>query len=393
MKQKEMAAILIPVYKQELSPTEVIALRQLRKVLGHYPLYFLHPQSMRPNYGDLGQGIRTAPFADIYFQSTTGYSALMLSAELYDRFAAYEYVLIYQLDAFVFADRLTEFCQLGYDYIGAPVRRLIPLWHAIGARVGNGGFSLRRVSACRAMVTVWQKMQAEDHPWSMELLECEDAFWGYCGKNPQLDFKVPAVLQALEFAVQENIQHAYPRMLKGWRPFGAHGWNKQDAPFWERIMAREGYPLKGLVSNDFGRREILWKWRNHSQANLPRVYGCWQRQAFRGALNLMLDYLERYDEGHETWQRQTYDLLQLWFMADGSREAAGLYSDLFQQTVEEAVRRTITAGNFTSLQLWWGDRLTKCLATKMSYRDGTALQEMLRIGHEAERRAKYLAGS
>lgn len=56
----------------------------------------------------------------------------MLSAEFYDRFAAYEYVLIYQLDAFVFADRLAEFCQMGYDYIGAPVRRLTPLWHAIG---------------------------------------------------------------------------------------------------------------------------------------------------------------------------------------------------------------------------------------------------------------------
>lgn len=100
---------------------------------------------------------------------------------------------------------------MGYDYIGAPVRRLTPLWHAIGARVGNGGFSLRRVAACRAMVSVWQRLQAEDHPWSGELLDCEDAFWGYCGKNPQMEFKVPDVKTALDFAVQENVRHAYWR--------------------------------------------------------------------------------------------------------------------------------------------------------------------------------------
>ena len=387
MSHKKLVAVVIPVYKAEPTITDVVAMRQLRKVLGHYPLYFIHPRSLQPDYGELGKGFCREAFADAYFQSTAGYSALMLSAELYDRFAAYEYVLIYQLDAFVFTDRLLEFCQLGYDYIGAPVRRLTPLWHALKVRVGNGGFSLRRVSACRRMIPVWEKMLTDDHPWSVELSDCEDAFWGYCGKFNQLGFKVPRVPQALEFAVQENIQHAYARMLKGWRPFGAHGWNKMDAPFWERIMAREGYPLKGLISNDFGRRDIQRKWQNHQQVNLPRVYGCWQRKDFRGALNLLLDYLLQYDENHITWQQQTYDLFQLWYMADGSREEAGICSNLFQQAIEEAVRRTITAGNFIPVQLWWGDRLVKRLLKKLHYRDGTALREILQLGYEAVRKA------
>lgn len=387
MMQKQLAAIVIPVYKAELSLTETVALRQLRKVLGAYPIYFIHPESLPVDYGELGEGIDTEAFDEVYFQSVRGYSVLMLSAEFYDRFAGFEYVLIYQLDAFVFSDRLAEFCQMGYDYIGAPVRRLIPLWHAIGARVGNGGFSLRRVASCRKMIPVWEKLWTDNHPWREELLECEDAFWGYCGKNQALDFSVPDVKTALEFAVQENIQHTYPRMLAGWRPFGAHGWNKMDAAFWERILAREGYPLKGLISNDFGRRDIVRKWQVHQQVNLPRVYGCWQRKDFRGALDLMLDYLQQYDEGHKTWQQQTYDLFQLWHMAEGDRGQAGIISDLFQQTVEEGIRRTITSGNFTSLQLWWGDRLAKRLAAQVKHRDGTALREMLLLGHEAERRA------
>ena len=36
-------------------------------------------------------------------------------------FLEYQYMLIYQLDAFVFEDKLDYFCELGYDYIGIPV--------------------------------------------------------------------------------------------------------------------------------------------------------------------------------------------------------------------------------------------------------------------------------
>ncbi len=75
-------------------------------------------------------------------------------------------------------------------------------------------------------------------------------------------------------------------------------------------------------------------------------------------------------------------------MAEGDRVQAGIISDLFQQAVEEGIRRTISAGNFTSLQLWWGDRLIKRLAAQVKHRDGTDLREMLLLGHEAERQAE-----
>jgi len=44
----------------------------------------------------------------------------MMSPAFYDAFKAFDYILIYQLDAFVFRDELEYFCSLGYDYIGAP---------------------------------------------------------------------------------------------------------------------------------------------------------------------------------------------------------------------------------------------------------------------------------
>lgn len=44
----------------------------------------------------------------------------MLSAEFYERFLAWDYILLCQTDAFVFRDELADWCARGYDYIGAP---------------------------------------------------------------------------------------------------------------------------------------------------------------------------------------------------------------------------------------------------------------------------------
>lgn len=46
MSHKKLVAVVIPVYKAELTLTDVVAMRQLRKVLGNYPLYFIHPESL-----------------------------------------------------------------------------------------------------------------------------------------------------------------------------------------------------------------------------------------------------------------------------------------------------------------------------------------------------------
>ncbi len=59
-------------------------------------------------------------FNNEYFNGVSGYNKLMLSREFYLRFKNYEYILIYQLDAYVFRDELDYWCGQGYDYIGAP---------------------------------------------------------------------------------------------------------------------------------------------------------------------------------------------------------------------------------------------------------------------------------
>ena len=131
----------IPVYKKIISYLERIALIQVDRVLFDYKKVFIAPESLSFDYGF---GYDVIKFPDRYFVSTESYSELLMSEMFYKRISEFEFLLIYQLDAFVFFDSLKEFCSLGYDYIGAPVKS--EDWKYF--HVGNGGLSLRNIKKC-----------------------------------------------------------------------------------------------------------------------------------------------------------------------------------------------------------------------------------------------------
>ena len=110
-------AVVIPVYKEELDDLEKISLAQVRKVLKNYPIIFVAPEGK--NFSYLEPGELLVQFHPQHFQSVETYSELLLQPFFYEPFLVFDYMLIYQLDAFVFYDALEEFCRLGYDYIGA----------------------------------------------------------------------------------------------------------------------------------------------------------------------------------------------------------------------------------------------------------------------------------
>ena len=71
------------------------------------------PESL--DFRAMGFDIRLFP--DHYFCSIKDYGSLMVDKIFYEAFQDFEYVLIYQLDCLVFADKLERFCSLGCDYI------------------------------------------------------------------------------------------------------------------------------------------------------------------------------------------------------------------------------------------------------------------------------------
>jgi hypothetical protein len=145
--------IVIPIYKACPDKSEIASLYQCVKVLKNYPIFFVAHKNLDCSVyneicTDSGVTFSYKYFAPLYFINVEGYNALMLSKRFYEQFAEYTYMLIYQLDAYVFSDQLKHWCGQQYDYIGAP-------WLNDGAMcdapvfppvsVGNGGFSLRRV--------------------------------------------------------------------------------------------------------------------------------------------------------------------------------------------------------------------------------------------------------
>jgi len=237
---KKLVVIGIPIYKQKLTEFEKISLQQVNKILNKYPRVFIAPQSLQFQYGKDSENIFIERFPDEYFKSTQSYSQLMLSDEFYKRFTEYKFLLIYQLDAFVFSDQLEKFCIMDYDYIGAP-------WNyatktaTCKSYVGNGGFSLRKVSAIRSLLKATKSLRLlhERADWWRKY---EDHFFAFAGGECINGFNIAPPDIAAQFSFEGNVRRYYKR-IHNKLPFGCHGWEKYDIHFYLPIMKRFGYEI------------------------------------------------------------------------------------------------------------------------------------------------------
>lgn len=270
MGEVKKVAVIIPFYTAELSENDKIALQQCHKVLSAHAIIAVKPQSLVltaeiTNYSFAN----TISFADDYFASKKSYNRLMLAAEFYNAFAGYEYILIHQLDAFVFKDELLDWCNKGIDYVGAPWIRirdnmnrlhilLSRLQYFIYARinlkrtgignidqlenrVGNGGLSLRRVKKMAALCHQLQRKiniynQHETYQFN------EDVFWSIETNRGKKRLNIPGYKQALKFAFEIAPERAR-NLNNGHLPFGCHAWDL-NIGFWKPIFEEYGYTIQ-----------------------------------------------------------------------------------------------------------------------------------------------------
>jgi hypothetical protein len=268
--KKSKAVVVIPFYKDRLSSFEQISLKQCLSILSDYDIVAIKPDKL-----NLETIIPVKSFAGIisfddnYFETIYGYNQLMLSAHFYKNFLNYEYILIYQLDAFVFADQLEYWCDQGFDYIGAPWLRSkshssilstflhkiknyryvrynikdkngLPKIEQLEDRVGNGGFSLRRVSLfveyCSKFESLIESYRMRKDSWFNE-----DIFWAVELNRKKRRLKIPNVKKALQFAFETNPFRAL-KLNNNKLPFGCHAWDK-NLDFWRPIFKEKGYDI------------------------------------------------------------------------------------------------------------------------------------------------------
>ncbi|WP_218150087.1 DUF5672 family protein [Selenomonas ruminantium] len=366
--------------------------------MGHYPCVFVAPESLEFDYEGLEDGVVVERFPDHYFTSITSYSQLLLTEKYYARFAAYDYLLIYQLDAFVFSDRLQEFCDLGYDYIGAPIAPSNPIWHAIGARVGNGGLSLRKITAARQALKRWEQLPVGRQQIFQDVfLQVEDLFWGWCGVQSDFDFRCAPIATALQFAVQEEVQRCYRRIEAGTlQPFGCHGWNESHVAFWQRKIAACGYDLTGHACVDGKSRrrtDLEAYWQKRQYMDMARLWGALRHGKHTEMMLLLMTWLDRYPAGDKAWIGYGEELQYFWRSCRQQRltePTMVLAWERLEQVLDEAILRSLQVGEGEKNLLWLLESLQPLIAQSKTVAAEQLCQQIEEIRwQEWEAKAQY----
>ncbi len=228
-------AVVIPIYKSEMTSSELVSFKRTLSVFNNELIFLVLPRGLDiKNYTSLGSDIKIIEFEAHYFKNIAGYNKLMLSGGFYKAFLDFEFILICQLDVYVFENKLDYWVAQNYDYVGAPwiemppthKKPIINVQNWFVGNVGNGGFSLRKVTSHYKTVRFLALF--------IKLFKFnEDMFFGLIINWLNPFFKKPSWQQALGFAFEMNPLKAFELNNKN-LPMAVHAWEKYDKEFWKQ---------------------------------------------------------------------------------------------------------------------------------------------------------------
>ncbi len=227
--------IVIPVYAETPDKYELKSLIQCKNILGHYDTVLIYPEDLDVSaYTEAHTTMGLMPLPSANFKDVMAYNKMLLEPSFYSYFDQYDYMLIYQLDAWVFSDQVMYWCQKGYDYIGAPDadrRHQQGVINKIFARIlFNGGLSLRHIGKSIKITTWYQRF------WAKNFHGNEDTvFSAHFARFFLLGFfiKLPDFKTALKFAFEKTPEKEFAENNKE-LPFGCHAFRRYEPAFWEK---------------------------------------------------------------------------------------------------------------------------------------------------------------
>lgn len=257
------AVVVIPIYKEQPTEKELASFKQCFKVLKSHPICIItYPElNIDVYHSVVDRTFNIRYFDSHYFSSIKTYNKLMREHLFYKSFKGFEYMLIYQLDAWVFKDELEMWCEKGYDYIGAP-------WftnyssHETGGklwRVGNGGFSLRKIKTFIKLTNPNRRLKRTSDVFKTEyrgiksIPSCLLRSFGhrnnvgfyrnfYSSKNEDVYFciemqefrnmrlNIPTPEEASLFSLERSPRHLFEKNNQV-LPMGCHAWERYDKEF------------------------------------------------------------------------------------------------------------------------------------------------------------------
>lgn len=260
---KKSLVIIIPTHRPNINNNEKISLTHLKKYLNKYDTYFVIPRNINAKvFKSFGYKIKKVD--NNFFGTLRRANEMYLNRKFYEEFKNYDFMLIYQLDALVFSNKIERWIKSGYDFIAAPLFRPIIgyLSHKPGQSIygGNGGFSLRNIkksikileivnkSATRSSKNllvrlswfllallqgkthkIWLQAPADNYPFN------EDGFWSYEAVKYYPQFRVAPFKDGLKFSFERFPAKCF-KLNNYQLPFGCHAWTKYDRKFWEKYL-------------------------------------------------------------------------------------------------------------------------------------------------------------
>ncbi|MGE3949413.1 MAG: DUF5672 family protein [Blastocatellales bacterium] len=237
-----------------MNQRESVSYAQCLSVLARHNILLLAPKDMDlSKYQEEDNEVGSVRVPGEWLASHAAYDRMMLDPMFYEIFRDYKYILIYQLDAFVFSDELNKWCETDIDYVGAPwvdrpdisriasdctrIRRIFNgKFKRFSNLVGNGGLSLRKVKTFYNNLN-WFRSKAKTWPYY------EDTFFSFFLTSYNPFFRIPDFNTALNFAFETNPSKCFELNQKR-LPFGCHGWDKYEPEFWKPIFRQYGYEIE-----------------------------------------------------------------------------------------------------------------------------------------------------
>jgi hypothetical protein len=241
--------IVIPIYKSEPDYIEEVSLKRLNTVIGkkNYNVYFVaYSELDLTKYYEFVNDLTVSPifFDKRFFESKHTYSQLCINYDFYNVFSEYEYMYIYQTDCYLNTDNLFDFCELGYDYIGAPIMSTDCGWPTVTENkqgnkvympvIGNGGFSLRKIETFKDITNPNGEF-IQEYNLTEDILKnviWEDLY--FCVTIKQLyDLNISPLHIGTKFAWDMSVDILYDFFKIKTLPMCIHAWDK-NIRFWNK---------------------------------------------------------------------------------------------------------------------------------------------------------------
>ena len=263
-RKKKDTAIVVPVYKElcKLSDSEINLLNLVSQIFSKREMFLAIPESIFKKWKRFKQ-FNFIPFQDDFFKDKFSYSNLLCRKNFYHSFNNFEYIQIVQTDCWIFEDNLDHFIDLGFDYIGAPWMKggfegkpQKKLW-----KVGNGGFSLRKVDTFLKILNSIENSPEGKFPVFKNLNKSligvlknlglrnnlkhyvknapgEDIFWSiYVPQIFKSDiFKIADTTTAAHYSFEVLPEFLFNKVTNKKLPMGCHNWMNNNQEFWKKFI-------------------------------------------------------------------------------------------------------------------------------------------------------------